>query len=243
MLTEQRYDNILNLLEERNRVTVAELTVILDASESTVRRDITALDKSGHLTKVFGGAVAKQKNVHYEPTVAQKQELNQEEKRKIACYAASLIEPEDFVYLDAGTTTGMMLDYLPRITATFVTNAVAHAQKLARAGFSVYLIGGALKDSTEAVVGSQAILLLQTYHFTKGFFGTNGVVRKSGFTTPDVREAQVKRTAMAQCSQAYVLCDHSKFGNVSSVTFGALSDAVILSDREEKGYELVVCPG
>ena len=78
-----------------------------------MRRDITALDKAGKLTKVFGGAVAlNHKVTAYEPTVAQKSELNKEEKKKIARYAASLIAADDFVYLDAGTTTGLMLEYL-----------------------------------------------------------------------------------------------------------------------------------
>ena len=133
MLTEQRFDIILKLLEEKKSVTVTELRELLDASESTVRRDITALDKAGKLTKVFGGAVAlNHKVTAYEPTVAQKLELNKEEKQKIAKYAASLITPDDFVYLDAGTTTGLMLEYLAGIRAAFVTNAVSHAQTLAK---------------------------------------------------------------------------------------------------------------
>ena len=143
MLTEQRFDIILKLLEEKKSVTVTELRELLDASESTVRRDITALDKAGKLTKVFGGAVAlNHKVTAYEPTVAQKSELNKEEKQKIAKYAASLITPDDFVYLDAGTTTGLMLEYLAGVRAAFVTNAVSHAQTLAKMGIRVYLIGG-----------------------------------------------------------------------------------------------------
>ncbi len=120
MLTEQRYEIILGLLREKNSVTVTELKDILNASESTVRRDITALYKAGKLTRVFGGAVALEHTVNaYEPTVAQKVELNIEEKKKIAAYAASLIQPEDFVYLDAGTTTGYMLEHLERLQGDF----------------------------------------------------------------------------------------------------------------------------
>ena len=59
-----------------------------------------------------------------EPTVAQKVEVNKEEKCRIASYAARLIEPEDFIFLDAGTTTGYMMDYMEEKNATFVTNAV-----------------------------------------------------------------------------------------------------------------------
>ena len=236
-LTEQIFDIILKLLEEKKSVTVTELKELLNASESTVRRDITALDKAGKLTKVFGGAVAlNHKVTAYEPTVAQKSELNKEEKKKIAKYAASLITSDDFVYLDAGTTTGLMLEYLENTRATFVTNAVSHAQTLAKMGIRVYLIGGELKSSTEAVVGSQAMQMIQMYHFTKGFFGTNGITRREGFTTPDTNEAIVKGTAMKQCKDAYILADESKFGQVSSVTFGEFRDAHILTEEIPEEY-------
>lgn len=133
------------------------------------------LDKAGKLVKVFGGAVALES--HYlaqEPTVAQKSEENQEEKQRIARYAASLVGPEDFVYLDAGTTTGYMLDFLEEKDAVFVTNAVAHAQRLAAMGCRVLLVGGTLKAATEAVVGASAARMLRDYHFTKGFLERMG---------------------------------------------------------------------
>ena len=197
MLTKQRQDLLLELLEERGSITVSEVKDMLDASESTIRRDITALDEEGKLVKVFGGAVAaRQKVSAHEYTVAQKSGLNLEEKKRIARSAALLIEPEDFIYLDAGTTTAYMLDYIEETNVTFVTNAVAHAQRLAMRGLKVMLVGGELKASTEAVVGSQAMQTLLNYHFTKGFFGTNGVTKKSGCTTPDANEAMIKRTAM-----------------------------------------------
>ena len=157
MLSEQRQALILKYLEERKSITVGELTEILDISESTARRDITVLDKAGKLVKVFGGAVAlENRYLSQEATVAQKTEVNKTEKRQIARYAAAMIQKDDFVYLDAGTTTGYMLDFLEETKATFVTNAVAHAQRLAAKGIHVLLIGGTLKASTEAVVGATA---------------------------------------------------------------------------------------
>lgn len=246
MLSEQRYEMILKILEEKRSITVTELTKLLDISESTARRDIIALDRAGRLTKVFGGAVlAGPDFVSAEPTVMQKAELNREEKKRIAGYAASLIEPQDFVYLDAGTTTGYMLDFIEKTNATFVTNAVAHAQRIAANGMHVLLIGGTLKSSTEAVVGTMAALMLKDYHFTKGFFGTNGVSRAAGFTTPDANEALVKKTAMEQCRKAYILCDHSKFHVVSSVTFASFSAGTILTDSKPEEYkdaaDIVLC--
>lgn len=146
MLTQQRHEIILKLLKEKGSITVTEVRDLLDTSESTVRRDITALDKEGKLEKVFGGAVeAGQKVTAHEYTVAQKNELNCDAKRKIAEYAASLIEPDDFVFLDAGTTTAHMIDFIRATSAVFVTNAVAHAQRLASRGFKVILVGGELK--------------------------------------------------------------------------------------------------
>ena len=175
MLSEQRHEIILKMLEEKRSVTVTELTEHLGISESTARRDITILDKAGKLVKVFGGAVISDGAYQsVEPTVTQKVEINREEKKKIGEYAASLILPQDFVYLDAGTTTGYMLDFIGETGATFVTNAVAHAQRLAAKGAHVLLVGGTLKSSTEAVVGTMAALILKDYHFSKGFFGANG---------------------------------------------------------------------
>lgn len=237
MLTEQRYQQILALLDEKKSVTVAEIRDLLDVSESTARRDITALHNAGKLVKVFGGAVAAEQNFQTkEYTVAQKVDINREEKKLIARYAASLMEPEDFVYIDAGTTTGYMLDYIEETTVRFVTNAVAHAQKLAAKGLRVFLTGGELKSSTEAVVGNQAMETLRTYHFTKGFFGADGISHRGGFTTPDINEAVVKRTAMEQCEAVYVLADHSKFGGISSVTFAGFERAEILTDSCPESY-------
>lgn len=237
MLTEQRYEAILKLVEEKKSVTVAEICELFRISESTARRDINALDQAGRLVRVFGGAVASELNFEsLEPTVEQKMAQNIDEKKRIAAYAASLINPSDFIYLDAGTTTGFMLDAISETSATIVTNAVVHARRLAARGIHVYLIGGELKSSTEAVVGNQAMNTLRSYHFTKGFFGTNGVSRREGLTTPDANEALIKQTAMEQCKQSYILCDSTKFDNVSSVTFGDFHDATILTEKCPERY-------
>ena len=232
MLTEKRYELILKLLDEQNSVTVAEIKEKLKISESTIRRDLNALDKAGKLNKVFGGAVAIEAGITTaEPSVAQKK-VSTRRKTAYCRYAAALITKDDFVYLDAGTTTGCMIDFITEKSATYVTNAVSHAQKLAAAGFRVYLIGGELKPTTEAVVGNQAILSLETLHFSKAFFGTNGVSLKAGFSTPDYEEAMVKKTAIGQAKKAYILADYSKFGNISSVTFEEFAKAQIITDRK-----------
>lgn len=89
-----------------------------------------------------------------------------------------------------------MIEYIRETQATYVTNALSHAKRLADKGFHVILIGGEPKSSTDAIVGAEAVVNLQKYHFSKGFFGTNGVEQNGGFTTPDAREAMVKQTAV-----------------------------------------------
>ncbi len=232
MLTEKRHEIILQLLRKKGSITVNEIKDELGISESTIRRDLNTLDEEGKLVKVFGGAVS----VNYEfsgeePTVSQKKDVNLDAKKAIAKYAAGLIEPDDFVYIDAGTTTGCMIDYIREKNATYVTNAVAHARNLAIAGFKVILIGGELKGSTEAVVGSSAVEALREYNFNKGFFGANGISIKSGITTPDISEAAVKRTAVEHSNYKYVLADSAKFDNVSSVTFARIDEVKFITDK------------
>lgn len=234
MLTEKRQEEIVILVNERGSITMQELVEIFGASESTIRRDITALDKAGKVTKVFGGAIAREMKVsHKELSVSQKEDIHMEEKKAIAAYAATLIEPDDYVYLDAGTTTGSMIDYIMEPHATYVTNAVAHAKQLAQKGLHVILIGGELKGSTEAIVGTEAVNNVQKYHFSKGFFGTNGIHPQIGFTTPDINEALLKQAAVnnTQPGNRFVMAEHQKFGEVTSVTFSGFEGTVILTDE------------
>ena len=231
MLLRKRHQEILKLLDNRKSVTLHELMEEFSTSESTIRRDLTALHKEGKLVKVFGGAVLAGDSFYTtDEKVSNREEVNQTEKIKIARYAASMIKKDDFVYLDAGTTTGYMIDYIQERTATYVTNGVSHARRLSAMGFKTMIIGGELKESTEAVVGGEALNCLDKYNFTIGFFGANGINKKNGYTTPDVSEALVKQKAMEKSQKKYMLCDTAKFGNVCSVTFGEFSSATILTN-------------
>lgn len=117
MLLEKRQQEILNILEKKKSITLRELMDLFQTSESTIRRDLTALHQQGKLVKVFGGAVAvEDKFKTMDEAVSKREELNQKEKIKIAQYAASMIKPEAFVYLDAGTTTGYMIDFIQEKT-------------------------------------------------------------------------------------------------------------------------------
>lgn len=233
MLAEERFSKILSIINMSGSVTVTDLVEKLNISESTIRRDLNTMDQKGLLVKVHGGAVSKSFDGNTrDEAVQSRKSIHTEDKRRIARYAASLIREDDFVYLDAGTTTELMIEYIDAPRAVFVTNAILHAEKLAARGYSVYIPGGQLKTITEAVVGEEAVESLQKYHFTKGFWGTNGVSRAAGFTTPDMKEAMVKSLSMQHCVERYVLADISKFSRVSNVTFADFDSAVILTSGE-----------
>lgn len=236
MLAEERLNKILTIVERKKTVSVQELIEALDTSESTIRRDLTLLHRKGKLIKVRGGAIALGGDYKTnDDDISIRQDMNREDKIKIARYAAGLIAPNDFVYLDAGTTTEIMIDYITEKSAKFVTNATNHAGKLARKGYTTYILGGELKPITDAILGDEAIASLKKYNFTKGFWGTNGINLKAGFSTPDVNEAMVKAEAMRHCKECYVLGDSSKFNHISSVTFANFEDCnIITTNLEDK---------
>lgn len=233
MLAKDRLDTILKMVNTKGSITVQKIIDEMDISESTVRRDLNTLDKKGLLIKVHGGAIALvDTKSSVDSNVLVREDINREDKLAIARYAASLIEPGDFIYLDAGTSTGFMIDFITEANATYITNAFMHAKKLVSRGFKVYMPGGELKAVTEALIGAKTMEDLSRYHFTKGFFGVNGIDLEYGFTTPDIREGKIKECAMKHCEKAFVLADVTKFSKISSVWFAAYDDAVIIVNHK-----------
>lgn len=234
MLAEERFALILDLLAEKRTATVQELCEALNASESTIRRDLTELDRQGRLNKVHGGATLPNSQfLADEPTMAAKESLAVSQKQSIAEAAAALITAEDFVYVDAGTSTLAMVRALngPALEAHYVTNGIAHARLLAQKSCHVCLPGGLLRPRTEAIIGAAAVTTLQQFNFTKAFMGANGVAMEAGFTTPDPEEAAVKAAAIRRARQTWFLTDDSKFGRIYPAVISALRDAAILTNR------------
>lgn len=234
MFNQERKNKILEIIEEKGAVSVTELTKLFGASESTIRRDLIELSKKGNINKVHGGATLSGRQfIAHEADVTSKETENTAQKRIIAEYCAAQIQDSDFVYIDAGTSTLLMIDYISgECGASFVTNGIMHAKLLAAKGLTVYVLSGRLKKVTEAIVGIMAARGIHDFNFTKAFIGTNGVSDKGGFTTPDTEEAYVKAAAMDNAFVSYVLADSSKFNKISSVRFGRLDEACIVTDSE-----------
>lgn len=232
MLTEERQGLILDELRTKSVVSVTELVDKLGASESTIRRDLNALDDLGKLRKIHGGASAiTHEYIAREASVADKAKMNVEAKQVIGRYAAGMIQDDDFVFIDAGTSTEWLIEYIGDSKATFVTNGIAHAKKLTLKNLRTYMIGGMLKPVTEAVVGAEAVNSMKKYNFTKCFLGTNGIHLDFGFTTADVDESMVKMEAINRSFARIILADSSKFDKVSPVTFAGIEKACVITDR------------
>ena len=234
MLAEERFSQILALLAEKHTATVQELCEALNVSESTIRRDLLELDRQGRVNKVHGGATLPSSQFRAdEPTMEAKETLAVSQKSTIAKAAAALIQADDFVYLDAGSTTlavaravsGAALD------AHYVTNGIAHARLLAQKGCRVFVPGGLLRPQTEAIIGAAAMAALQQYNFTKAFLGANGIDLVAGFTTPDPEEAAVKACAARRAHEIWFLADDTKFGSIYPAVIAGLQDGSILTNR------------
>ena len=231
MLAEDRLNAIVAFVQEHGSATVGELADSLDVTASTIRRDLATLDREHRLSKVYGGATSLERaHVRRDLTIPERCDLHTSEKDAICEYAATLVEPGSFVYIDSGSTTLRLIEQLPWLDdVTYVTDSVGHARRLVARGCKIMVLGGELKPQTEALIGPDAVAMLRRYNFSCGFWGANGVSLSAGFTTPDVNEAEIKRASMQQTERRYVLADASKFGMTAPVSFGAFDSATIIT--------------
>lgn len=228
MLTEERQRYILDQLQASPVVKLKDLMQSLNASESTIRRDLGELEAAGKLRRIHGGA-ERLASAPIEPSVHEKAAQHLGAKQRVAKAAAAMVPAHACVFLDAGTTTAQLIPLLAGRDITVVTTGVDNASALADANIDAYILGGKIKSATKATVGAETVNGLHQRHFDFAFLGTNGIHPKFGLTTPDAEEAIVKQTAIDQAHTAVVLADASKFGEVSNAVFAAISQVLILT--------------
>jgi DeoR family transcriptional regulator, fructose operon transcriptional repressor len=238
MLTPERHRKIIERLGEKQVVTIQELVEATSSSESTIRRDLSQLQKEKKLKRVHGGAsLLHQKSE--ELSVVEKSARNSSEKEKIAHFAANIVNDGDCIYIDAGTTTHLMIPHLKDKEITVVTNGISHLDALIEHQITTYVVGGLVKPKTKALVGSGALNSLSSYRFDKCFIGINGIHLDAGFTTPDPEEAAVKRLAISLSQEVFILADYSKFNEASFSKVADLNEAVIITNEldEDAAYD------
>jgi DeoR family fructose operon transcriptional repressor len=217
VFAEERKQQILAALQRAPSIRAVDLGRSLSTSLASIRRDLADLERSGLLKRTHGGAVSNDLAA-FEPSLAQKEDRFQAEKAAIAVRAASLVQPGDIIFLDAGSTTRQIAHELRmHRNLTVVTNALSVASELASSDLEVILTGGHLRRGVLSQVGPIADQAIAGLHVDKLFLAANGVDLAKGVTTPNIVEARTKRAMVDNANEVILVADHSKFGRV---TFG-----------------------
>ena len=228
MLARQRQALILERVREDGAVRVADLVRILGVSDMTIRRDLEVLRNEGLLEKVHGGATALPGSALFEPGFAVKSGLQLSQKEWIAEAAAELIAPGTAIGLSAGTTTYALARRLVDVPGlTVVTNSVPVADVLQRAGRGdqTIILTGGVRTPSDALVGPFAVAALRTINLDQVFMGVHGMDPRSGFTTPNVLEADTDRALVESGRRLVVVADSSKWGVIGISSIARLDEA------------------
>lgn len=216
MTTFERRQRILKVLDEQSVVKVTELAVDFDVSEGTIRNDLAALEVEHRLLRVRGGAAAIQQAQMPAGARVTKSSLNVDPKRRIARWAADMVDDGDAIFLDASSTVLYMVSYLQRHQRlTVVTNGLETARLLAETTpHTVILVGGVLGADTNAVTGLMGIPMLAGLHLRRAFVSGVGFSTATGLTESDLEEARLKQAILDKGCEVVVLVDSTKLGKV-----------------------------
>ncbi|MEK5254017.1 DeoR/GlpR family DNA-binding transcription regulator [Paenibacillus sp. FSL F4-0125] len=212
MLIADRYERIVELVNERGSIRVSELSTLCQVTEETIRRDLDRLEKVGRLLRSHGGAVSL-RDRQPETPYAEREIMNAAEKQRIAREAVLMIKPGDRILLDASTTAWYMASLLPDMPLTVLTNSIRVAAELSgKERIDVISTGGQLSRRSMSFVGHLAERSLELYHVDKMFFSCKGFHLERGASESNELQAMVKRKMIAIAEQVILLCDSSKFG-------------------------------
>lgn len=214
MLAEERRQRLLALISRRGFATLEELVESLGVSESTVRRDLEVLDQSGAIKRTHGGAVCSGE-VRAMPALEDRATTMLSEKRAIGQAAAALLNDEDTVLLDGGTTTLEVARALVGRPVQVVTNSLPIATLLAASKETdLILIGGYVYPRTGVAMGPLSIATMQGIRAHKVIMGAGGIVAEGVFNSNSLL-VETERQMMRCGQEIIVVADHSKFGKLS----------------------------
>lgn len=249
MFAEERQQLISALVAERGRVSVTDLADRFSITTETIRRDLAALEVSGNLRRVHGGAVPSDRLSTREESILERAVQRQSEKLRIATAALALIpEPTTgSILLDAGSTTETLADLLaqraPSANGTdelvVITHAIPIAGKLSSTpGIALQILGGRVRGLTQAAVGQSTVEAAYRLRPDIAFVGTNGIHPAFGLSTPDPEEAAVKAAFVTSARRVVALADSSKLDAETLVQFATLKDVDTLITDSEPSAEL-----
>lgn len=217
-----RQQQILAELFRVGEVSVAQLCASLKASHATIRRELVFLEKNGRLRRTHGGAVAVEPLL-YEPfrhdsTFRDQYDLRAEQKRRIGTAAGEMIDDDDTIILNPGTTTTQITRSIPaRTGVTLITTTVNVAMELAqRKDLKVVVTGGVLRGSWFSLTGPSATASIQSMFPDKAFIGVNGIDAEKGLTGFHPEETAIAQLMIRQSRRKIVVADSNKIGRIAT---------------------------
>lgn len=250
MFAEERRIKILDILNERRKVTVDQLREVFGVSSATIRMDLRELQQVGALTRTHGGAIPRTKT-GFELNSEQRVVQHLAEKQRIARAALALVDDGDRIILDTGTSTLELAKLIHKKTdLTVITNDIEIATILEEVeSIQVIVMGGILRKRFHCTLVLQGRQTYSGLTVDKAFIGVNSLSLDKGATTPDLGQAETKKTMIGMANRVILLCDNSKIGTVSFAQFATTDQIdVVVTDRmetelksafEEKGVEVV----
>lgn len=239
MTSEQRKKEVLKYVSESEFRTLKEITNQFNISINTARRDINELAEQNLLQKFYGGVKATEKKQSSKYTA--RMNKNSQEKWRIAKFAAGLIQDNDILFIDAGTTTSGITDFINKsFHLTFVTNNIHVMSKVMEVeNWDMIVVGSKLKHSSHSLIDIHDWDYLHTLNLNKSFIATTGLTIHSGATNPDHGDAVIKSTMIKQSQESYLLLDFSKFDQTSLSTFAHITDfnRIITDSHVPKQYK------
>lgn len=234
----KRIQKIEEYIQEHKHVSLNELCTYFNVSKNTIRRDIQYLETEGLLEKVYGGViVANSQLIPFESRTIE----NKLQKELIAAKAASLIEENDLIFIDSGTTTSHLLDSVsPAIHFTVLTNNLDIINSAATmTNINLVVVGTTFKRRTRSFVELSEETFLSRYNINKAFMAATGVSIAHGLTNSDPLEYEIKKWISAKTNQLYLLADPTKFDKSTLLTYLELSniDGLITTNMLPHEYQ------
>jgi DeoR family L-fucose operon activator len=228
MLAIDRQRRILELLQQAGSLRTLETALELGVTDETVRKDFEVLEKRGELLRTHGGA-SRRERPRDEIPFTERQAVRREEKQAIARLAATRIQANETIFLDASSTVLTLTEFLPDLPLTILTNALNVFTALSdRPKIDLICTGGLYDPASRSFIGLTAEKALQRYHIHRLFFSGNGVHAERGVSERNARQAAFKERVVASAEDVVLLADHSKLGIKSSFFFADVTEVSCL---------------
>jgi DeoR/GlpR family transcriptional regulator of sugar metabolism len=214
-----RHEDILRILELRERVSVTDLTDRLGVSEVTVRKDLALLEEHGYLARTRGGARLAQDRSRLQP-VDRRFAERAGVKDAIGAYAAGFVREGETVFIDSGSTCLALARAVRRMDLRVVTNSLDVLDELDDAeSIVLHATGGSFRREARSFIGPVAVDAVRRFHLDRVFLGTSGLTTDGVFSSQNTIESEVKRAAIGQAARTLVLTDASKIGQTAFSIF------------------------